>query len=139
MLPPASAPATAIERVRVDEVAVAARGTTIHVAWHVPQGTGVNGEAPFHVHWRQSDGLAIPPPAMNAKGADVQGGFDVALTPIADTPGGKLVGDLDIVVCDTATHLVCVPLRRELELPFRVEALAPSAATVTVALPEAKS
>ncbi len=126
-------------KVLIDEVALAAKGaSTVHVAWRIPPGTGVNEGAPFHVRWRQSDGLSVPPPAMNAKGADVEQGFDVELTPIAGAPGGTLVGDVDIVVCDVATHRVCVPVRREVELPFRVEEAAPAKATVLVPLPEAK-
>ena len=126
------------EHVVADEVAVAGgTATTVHLGWRIPSGSGVNPDAPFHVRWMQSDGVVVPPPAMKATGADVQAGFDVSLTPIDGVIGGRLVGEVDIVVCDVATHRVCVPVRREIELPFRVEKVAaPGAATLP--LPEAK-
>jgi hypothetical protein len=74
---------------------------------------------------------------MDAKGAAVRSGFDVTLTPIAGVLGGRLAGWVDIVVCDTATHRVCIPVRRNLELPFRVAPSVPAETTVTVPLPEA--
>jgi hypothetical protein len=84
------------------------------------KGTGVNDEAPFKLRWRSSDGLAEPPADVAAKGASVSNGFDVALVPNHGTTFARLLGDVDLVVCDAETHSVCVPVKRELEMTFNV-------------------
>jgi len=55
----------------------------VHVTWSAPTGTGVNADAPFHVRWRESDGLAEVPAAMDARGAEVEAGFDVVLNDVS--------------------------------------------------------
>jgi hypothetical protein len=46
---------------------------------------------------------------------------------------------IDLVVCDVATHAVCIPVRRKIEIEFVVNKSAPSETTVTVDLPQAKA
>jgi hypothetical protein len=64
--------------------------------------------------------LAEPPADVAAKGASVSNGFDVALVPNHGTTFARLLGDVDLVVCDAETHSVCVPVKRELEMTFNV-------------------
>jgi hypothetical protein len=127
-----------VEMVLVPEVTIAAGAPSkVHVAWKLPSGTGVNDGAPFHVRWRSSEGLSHAPEEMRAKGAEVQQGFDVEVNPLPGTSKARLVGDTDLVICDTATHRVCVPIKREIEMTFTV-AGAVRTASVSVPLPEAK-
>jgi hypothetical protein len=119
--PPASGTGLAkSERVHIDDLAVPSGPSKVHVAWIAPPGTGVNDEAPFKLRWRTSDGLSEPPEDVAATGAAVSSGFDVALRPNKGTRFAKLLGDVSLVVCDVATHSVCVPVRRELEMSFAV-------------------
>jgi hypothetical protein len=121
--PPVSVAATArapVERVRIDDVAVPTAPSKVHVGWVVPVGTGVNDDAPFRLRWKTSDGLSEPPQDVTSKGASVSTGFDVDVKPNKGTNYAKLVGDVDLVVCDVATHSVCVPVKRELEMTFAV-------------------
>jgi hypothetical protein len=125
-------------KVVIPNVVVADKGTTkVHVAWRLPAGTGVNDGAPFRVRWTSSEGLEHAPEDMRAKGADVAQGFEVAVTPTAGAPSALLAGDVDVVVCDIATHRVCVPVTRRIEMTFLAEGRA-NAAEVIVALPEAR-
>jgi hypothetical protein len=125
-------------KVVIPNVVVAGKGTTkVHVAWKLPAGTGVNDGAPFRVRWTSSEGLEHAPEDMHAKGADVEQGFDVQVTPTAGAPSALLAGDVDVVVCDVATHRVCVPVTRRIEMTFLAEGSA-NAANVTVPLPEAR-
>jgi len=59
--------------------------------------------------------------------------------PMANAPNASLTGEINIVVCDSATHSVCVPVKRSLELGFVVTQDAAEQATVKVPLPEARS
>jgi hypothetical protein len=124
-------------KVSIPNVVVAEKGTTkVHVAWKLPAGTGVNDGAPFRVRWTSSEGLAHAPEDMHAKGADVTQGFDVSVTPANGAPS-LLAGDVNVVVCDVATHRVCVPVSRRIEMTFLAEGTSP-VADVTVPLPEAR-
>ena len=98
------------------EAAVPDGKSSLHVSWKLPDGTGVNDEAPFAVRWVSSDGLTVTPTDIHALGRDVAKGFEIPIELMAGTSGGKLSGDLEMVVCDIATHAVCVPLRRQLEI-----------------------
>jgi hypothetical protein len=140
----AAAPGGAIlgrpgERVKFDEaeIAIPPGKSNLHVQWSVPDGTAINDDAPFTVRWGSSDGLVTPPSDIKGHGKDVRSGFDVPIELMASASGGKLAGDMDLVVCDVETHAVCVPLKRRLELT-----LAPikgnAKGTVTLALPRAK-
>jgi hypothetical protein len=139
--PPASssrASAAPPETVYVPQVAVAERGPTkVHVAWKLPAGTGVNDGSPFHVRWTTSMGLERVPDEMHAKGADVSQGFDLVVTPTSGAPSATLAGDVHVVVCDVATHKVCVPVTRRIEMEFLVVGKE-SNANVEVPLPAAK-
>ncbi len=48
------------------------------------------------------------------------------------------MGQLSVVLCDVSTHLVCVPVKRAIELTFRVATTPTEAPTVLVPLPAAK-
>jgi thiol-disulfide isomerase/thioredoxin/energy-converting hydrogenase Eha subunit A len=132
-------PSTAVEALSLGDVPLASHGATIvHFGWKTVPGTGINEEAPFHVEWTSSDGLASVPTPIKSTGATVQHGFDLAVTPIQGAEGGRLAGRLDVVLCDVTTHLVCVPVRRTIELTFRVATTPGESPTVLIPLPEAK-
>lgn len=127
------------ERLRIAEVPIANAGVSkVHVAFQTPPGTGVNEDAPFRARWIESSGVAQPPAELRAKGGEVQKGFDFSIVPAAGADRVHLVGDVDLVICDIATHRVCLPIRRELELSFRTEKVAPPP-HVTFALPDANA
>jgi hypothetical protein len=113
--------------------------TKVRVAWRSPPGTGVNEEAPFKVRWSHSDALADAPADVKATGTSAREGFDIQVKPLAGTPNATLTGTIDLVVCDMATHAVCVPVRRKIEIEFVVNKAAPAETTVTVDLPQAKA
>ncbi len=135
----AAAPAAPSERIEAPEVAVRATGGTVRVKWKAPAGTGVNEEAPFKVRWNRSEGLSEAPPEMKSTGATVKDGFAIPLKPMQGVPRATLDGEIDLVVCDVATHKVCVPVRRALELGFVVTDGAPAEPTLDIVLPEAKA
>jgi hypothetical protein len=126
-----------MEEIEAPEVTVRPTGTTVHVVWSAPAGTGVNEEAPFKVRWNRSEGLEAPP-EMKSTGAMVKDGFDVPVKPFAGVPHANLAGTIDLVVCDTATHKVCIPVKRSVDLGFIVSKDAPAETKLTVKLPEAK-
>jgi hypothetical protein len=130
-------PAASAEPIEAPEVTVRAEGSTVHIVWSTPPGTGVNEDAPFRVRWSRSEGLDAPP-EMKEKGAKVKDGFDVPVKPFAGAPRANLGGTIDLVVCDTATHAVCVPVKRTLDLGFIVTKDAPKDTKLVVKLPEAK-
>ncbi len=109
----------------------------LHVAWSIPDGTAINDDAPFNVRWASSDGLVTPPADIRGTGKEVRGGFDVPIEVMSGADGAKLAGDIDLVVCDTATHAVCVPLKRRLELTFAA-GKGSAQGRVTLPLPKAK-
>jgi hypothetical protein len=128
--------AAAEERLALGEIAVPEQTTRVRLTWKLPEGTGINDDAPFHARFPGHDGLASAPPEARAKGKEIAAGVDV---PIGRAPGAKsahLVADVDIVICDIATHRVCVPVRRELDLTLKFGGSAPAA--VTVPLPAAR-
>lgn len=139
---PPSPPPVAAVTVVVPAVEISSRvETTVHVAWDAPPGTAVNDEAPFHVRWTTSEGLAEVPPELRGKGREVSRGFDVRVVAARGAPEAGLAGTVDLVVCDEATHAVCVPVKRRLEMPFLVTDVAdagPARRQVRVALPRAR-
>ena len=128
------------ERPKIDlaEIAVPPGKSDLHVAWSVPKGTAINDDAPFAVRWTGSDGLAVPPTDIHGHGKDVESGFDVPLEVNPGSAGAQLTGDVDVVVCDTVTHSVCVPIKRRIELTFAVGAKGAPKGTVNLPLPSAK-
>jgi hypothetical protein len=113
--------------------------TTVKVAWKSPPGTGVNEEAPFRVRWNRSDALAEAPSDVKATGSAARDGFRIAVKPLDGAPNATLGGVIDLVVCDMATHSVCVPVRRKVDIEFVVGKSAAAETTVTVDLPQAKA
>jgi hypothetical protein len=131
------AAAVHVERFDAAEIGVPPGKSQLHVAWSVPEGTAINDDAPFGVRWGSSDGLVTPPNDIRGAGRDVRGGFDVPIETMAGAEGAKLCGDVDLVVCDVATHAVCVPLKRKLQLTLAVGKGA-TQGRVTLPLPKAK-
>ncbi len=126
-------------KVEIPELAIrAGTTTTVKVAWSSPAGTAVNEDAPFRVRWNRSDGLADAPADVKATGSHAMDGFTVQVAPTPGTPNAVLTGEIDLVVCDVATHAVCVPVKRSLELGFVVVKDGPTEAKVTIPLPQAK-
>lgn len=113
------------------------KASRVRVRWALPAGTAVNEAAPFKLVWTEEHGLARLPEAIRKKGAEVAEGFEVSLEPAAGSTSGALVGVMDLVICDVATHRVCVPVQRAVSATFAVEKGA-SPADVTVELPAAK-
>jgi hypothetical protein len=127
-------------KVEFPEVPIRAGATTtVKVAWKSPPGTGVNEEAPFRVRWDRSDALAEAPSDVKATGTSARDGFRIAVKPLDGAPNATLGGVIDLVVCDMATHSVCVPVRRKVEIEFVVGKSASAETTVTVDLPQAKA
>ncbi len=112
--------------------------TTLHVSWKIPAGTGINDEAPFHVRWTTSVGLAEVPPEAKSKGADVRAGFDITVSPLAGEPAAQLGGTLSVVVCDAETHKVCLPVQRRIEVTFAVQKGGKQKVFAEVPLPAAR-
>ncbi|MBX3207278.1 MAG: hypothetical protein KF764_19680 [Labilithrix sp.] len=138
-LAPDAAVAAAIEKVEVPEVRIRADAdTTVRVTWITPPGTAVNDDAPFRVRWNRSDGLADAPNDVKSTGSAVKDGFRVTVRPMAGAPNATLGGEINIVVCDSQTHSVCVPVRRSVELGFIAAKDAAGEATVAIPLPAAK-
>ncbi len=128
------------ETVEVPEVRVKKDGeTTVKVTWVTPKNTAVNDEAPFRVRWNRSDGLAEAPNDVKSTGSAVKSGFSVKVQPMPNAPNATLTGEINIVVCDSATHSVCLPVRRNVELGFIVVKDAATEATVSIPLPEARA
>jgi len=125
-----------LEKFDAAEVYVPPGKSMLHIAWELPPGTGINDEAPFAVRWSQSDGLVSPPSDIVGVGKQVATGFDVPVEPMATATAAQLAGDVSLVVCDVATHSVCVPLKRRLEVTFGVRKGAPG--SLRVPLPQAK-
>jgi DNA-binding beta-propeller fold protein YncE len=124
-------------KIDLPEIHVAATGASVvHLTWDAPKGTGVNEDAPLKVRWRSSEGLARVPDDVKTVGGAVKSGLDVAIEPL-HAPAATLTGDLDMVVCDVATHRVCVPLRREITLGLELDAAGPHSATAKIPLPAA--
>ncbi len=127
------------ERLKLAEAAIPKDGASkVHVAFQTPAGTGVNEDAPFRARWIEATGLAQTPAELRAKGGEVQKGFDFSVVPAPGADKVHLVGDVDLVICDIATHRVCIPIRREVDLSFRTEKGAPPP-QVTFALPDANA
>ena len=126
-------------KVEFPEVPIRAGAVTnVRVAWRTPDGTGVNEEAPFKVRWNRSDALAEAPADVKATGSAARDGFRIAVKPLDGAPNATLGGVIDLVVCDVATHNVCVPVRRSVEIEFVVGKSAAAETTVTVDLPQAR-
>lgn len=137
--PASAAPSAKPVKVEIPEILVRPDApTTVLVAWNAPEGTTVNDDAPFRVRWTRSEGLAEAPADMKSTGNAVREGFKVQVQPTNPT-AARLVGDVDLVVCDTQTHAVCLPVHRTVEFDFFPEKSAPAEVKVSVPLPAARS
>lgn len=139
--PPAAASSAPHDfgKVEFPEVPIKAGATTtVHVKWKTPDGTGVNEDAPFKVRWHKSDALADAPTDVKATGTSAKDGFDIKVKPLDGAPNATLGGIIDLVVCDVETHLVCVPVKRKIDIEFVVGKSHGTDTTVTVELPQAR-
>jgi hypothetical protein len=126
-------------KVEFPEVPIRAGATTtVRVAWKMPEGTGVNEDAPFKVRWNRSDALAEAPADVKATGTTARDGFVITVKPLAGAPNATLGGVIDLVVCDVQNHSVCLSVRRTVEIEFVVGKAAPAETTVTIPLPQAR-
>lgn len=133
-------PAAPVEKVEIPEVRIRPGApTTVKVAWSAPPGTAVNDDAPFRVRWNRSDGLAEAPSDVKSTGSTVKDGFSVKVQPMAGAPNATLAGEIDLVICDVATHSVCVPVKRSVELGFMTVKDAAPEAKIAIPLPQAKA
>ena len=113
------------------------KAATLRLMWKIPAGTAINDDAPLKVRWAQSDGVMSPPADVKTVGRDAREGLDLSVQPKADVKQAKLDGILDVILCDVATHKVCVPVRRTLRAEIAVAGDAPQT-SATVELPAAK-
>ena len=107
------------------------------LTWGLPDGTGVNPDAPFTLAWKSSHGMAHPPAIVDGSGSIAPSGVEI---PVAFAKGANdivLDGVLDFVVCDVATHRACVPVIREVVIKLHRDEHAPDHASATLLLPDA--
>ena len=90
------------------------------------------------MRWNRSEGLVEAPADVKSTGSAVKDGFSISVNPMKGAKAATLDGEVDIVICDSATHAVCVPVKRSLELGFMTIKGAAPEARVEVPLPEAK-
>ena len=93
-----------------------AHAARLRIEWQLAPGTGINDEAPYRLRWMTADGLAGLPADSHGHGRDIVHGIEVALPPSSSTAQAIARGELELVICDTVSHRVCVPVRRKVEL-----------------------
>ena len=108
------------ERVVLEEIGVPDRPSEVSVHFEIPPGTSVNGEAPFHIRWKSSEALENAPDDVADKGAGHEHGFRITLRPARGAKVARLMGEVELVVCDAETHSICIPVKREVDLTFLV-------------------
>lgn len=111
--------------------------TTVKVTWQVPAGTSLNDEAPFRVRWNRSDGLVEAPSDAKSTGSAVKEGYSMKVKPMKGAPNPTLAGEIDLVVCDSVNHSICLPVRRRVELGFIAAKDAATEIKVEMPLPAA--
>jgi thiol-disulfide isomerase/thioredoxin/sugar lactone lactonase YvrE len=121
--------------VRVRWRVEAGRPSEVRLAFATPAGTAINEEAPLRLRWQKGENVTVPAD-YKATGREGKGGVPVTLAPEAGASAASLEGVLDLVLCDEATHKVCVPVRRNVRAEVAVGGAAEREAVV--ALPEAK-
>jgi sugar lactone lactonase YvrE len=127
-------PVAAIGPLRV----AAGRPAALHIGWTLPDGTGINADAPFRLVWASAEGLSKSPAPQRGKGADIARGLDIVAEPSPGSASATMTGVLDVVVCDIATHRVCVPVRRTLSVKLVAVEGDATPAPATISLPAAK-
>lgn len=111
----------------------------LKILFRMPEGTGINEEAPLKLVWEEAHGLTKVPAAQKLSGAQAKQGLTVVLEPAQQSASGALAGTLELVLCDEATHRVCVPFQRAISATFSVvDASSAEPASVVVDLPAAK-
>lgn len=107
-------------KVVLEEIGVPSAPSEVSVRWKIPSGTSVNDEAPFRIRWKSSEALENAPEDVAAKGAGHEHGFRIALKPARGAKVARLLGEVELVVCDAESHSVCLPVKREVDLTFVV-------------------
>lgn len=119
--PAASAqPSRRHAKIVIEDIAVPEAPSSLEVRWKIPAGTAVNAEAPVRIRWRSSEALENAPDDVDAQGKDFASGFSLLLRPLAGAVDARLFGELELVVCDSESHSICLPIKRELELDFSI-------------------
>jgi hypothetical protein len=133
---PSGSPGPALPVVRLGPVAVHDRHPgQLEFAWELPAGTGINDDAPYKLEWLSADGLQGLPGNAAGKGKEIRAGLSVPI-PAPTGPHPTARGKLYLVLCDIATHRVCVPYRSQVEVSFQPDASA-THPVVTWKLPSA--
>ena len=107
-------------RVVLQEIGVPSAPSEVSVHFSVPKGTAVNDEAPFRIRWKSSEALENAPEDVASKGAGHEHGFRISLRPARGAKVARLLGEVELVVCDAETHSICIPVKREVDLTFVV-------------------
>lgn len=113
------------------------RASELRLAFATPPGTAINDEAPFRLRWSKGEGLAEVPADYKATGKEAKGGVALKVAPKPGASAALLEGQLDVVLCDEATHKVCVPVRRRVKAEVAVGGGA-AETRATVELPAAR-
>lgn len=108
------------ERAVFDEIGVPSAPSELAVHFNVPKGTAVNDEAPFRIRWKSSEALENAPDDVAAKGVGHNNGFHITVHPAKGAKVARLLGEVELVVCDVASHSICIPVKREVDLTFVV-------------------
>lgn len=124
-LPTPSASHKPRARVVLEEIGVPSAPSEVSVRWKIPHGTTVNHDAPFRIRWKSSEALENAPDDVAAKGAGHEHGFRIALRPARGAKVARLLGEVELVVCDAESHSICMPVKREVDLTFVVGGGAP--------------
>jgi thiol-disulfide isomerase/thioredoxin/sugar lactone lactonase YvrE len=113
------------------------RPSELTLAFSTPPGTSINEDAPFRLRWSNGEGLAEAPADYKATGREAKGGVAFKVAPKPGARSVSLEGGLDLVLCDEATHKVCVPVRRRVRAEVAVGGGA-AETRATVELPAAR-
>ncbi len=125
-------------KLSVDDIGVLAKGLTqVRLVWSVPPGTTVNIEAPAHVRWHSSDGLASAPKDLDVTGDTLKDGVPLVIEITGGATRASLSGVIKLVVCDDVNHAVCTPVTRDIQLGFVPSGTSPKV-DVAIPLPSAK-
>lgn len=124
-------------KVHLEEISVPSTPSTIEVKWKIPAGTAVNHDAPFRIRWKSSESLENAPDDVSATGEGHTEGFRITLRPAQGVQDARLLGDIELVVCDAETHSICIPVKREIDLTFMVGGATPPK-PIELPLPSAK-
>jgi thiol-disulfide isomerase/thioredoxin len=116
----------------------AARKSELSLNWNLPDGTGINDEAPFRITWVSQSGLEHLPTAVRMTGKQAQAGVKIAVEPSKNSDKSAVHAWLDLVLCDIKTHRICKPVHLKLDMNMQIGSNVQPQLQASVALPEAK-